>query len=254
MRILITNDDGIHAPGLQSLEKIARSLSDDVWVVAPEIDQSGAAHSLSLNNPLRMRRMGEKRFAVYGTPTDCIIMAVRHIIDGPVPDLVLSGVNRGSNLADDVTYSGTVAGAIEGTLLGIPSMALSQNYTYGADAQVRWHTAEKLAPDLVARLYERGLPPNVMLNINFPDLEPGKIRGTVITRQGKRDKDLMTIAERRDGREIPYFWIGFERKRSKPAEGTDLWALYEGLVSVTPLGTDLTHKESCDRFSQVLEK
>jgi 5'-nucleotidase len=254
MRILITNDDGIHAPGLQSLEKIAKTLSDDVWVVAPESDQSGAAHSLSLNNPLRLRRLSGRHYAVYGTPTDCVIMAARHILKGEMPDLVLSGVNRGSNLADDVTYSGTVAGAIEGTLLGIPSMALSQNYTFGADARVRWHTAEKLAPDLISRLFKKGLPPNVMLNINFPDIEPEDIAGAVITRQGKRDQDLMTISERRDGRKIPYYWIGFERKRSKPAEGTDLWALYEGLVSVTPLGTDLTHKESCDRFSQVLEK
>ncbi|MCB1435979.1 MAG: 5'/3'-nucleotidase SurE [Rhodobiaceae bacterium] len=253
MRILITNDDGIHAPGLKTLENIARSLSDDVWVVAPETDQSGAAHSLSLNDPLRKRRVAPQRYAVKGTPTDCVIMAVRHIIPGPPPDLVLSGVNRGSNLADDVTYSGTVAGAIEGTLLGIASMALSQNYTFGEEAKLRWHTAESLAPDLIRRLFEAGLPPNVMLNINFPDLEPGEVKGTVITRQGKRDQGLMTIREHKDGRSIPYYWIGFERKLSKPAEGTDLWALYEGLVSVTPLGTDLTHKESCERFARVLE-
>ena len=253
MRILITNDDGIHTPGLRSLETIAGTLSDDVWVVAPETDQSGAAHSLSLNDPLRIRAVAERRYAVRGTPTDCVIMAVRHVIPGAPPDLVLSGVNRGSNIADDVTYSGTVAGAIEGTLLGIPSMALSQTYKFGA-AEVPWETAETLAPDLVRRLFERGLAPNVFLNINFPDLKPGEVRGTAITRQGKRDQDLMRIAERQDGRGNPYYWIAFERRRSHPAEGTDLWAIYEGLVSVTPLSVDLTDKESCERLAAVLEE
>src|SRR6202045_3908587 len=127
MRILLTNDDGIHAPGLGVLEKIAGSLSDDIWVVAPETDQSGVSHSLSLNDPLRLREIGPRHYAVKGTPTDCVIMGVRHILDD-APDLVLSGVNRGQNVAEDVTYSGTIAGAIEGTILGIPSISLSQAY------------------------------------------------------------------------------------------------------------------------------
>ena len=133
MRILITNDDGIHAPGLEVCEKIARALSDDVWIVAPETDQSGVSHSLSLNDPLRLREVGAKHFAVKGTPTDCVIMGARHIMK-EVPDLVLSGVNRGRNCAEDVTYSGTVAGAMEGTVLGIPSFALSQAYAFGHQA------------------------------------------------------------------------------------------------------------------------
>lgn len=253
MRILITNDDGIHAPGLTAAENIARDLSDDVWVVAPETDQSGAAHSLSLNDPLRVREIAERHYAVRGTPTDCVIMAVRLIIPDRRPDLVLSGVNRGSNVADDVTYSGTVAGAVEGTLLGIPSMALSQTYEFGSP-EAPWQTAEMLAPDLVRRLYECGFPSNVYLNINFPNLEPEKVRGTAITRQGKRDPGLMKIAERKDGRGNPYYWIAFERKRSEPAEGTDLRAIYEGLVSVTPLSVDLTDKESCDQLGAVVEQ
>jgi 5'-nucleotidase len=126
MRILCTNDDGIHAPGLKALEEIARQLTDDVWIVAPETDQSGVSHSLSLNDPLRLRQIGDRYFAVKGTPTDCVIMAVRHIMHESRPDLVLSGVNRGQNVAEDVSYSGTVAGAIEGTILGVPSIALSQ--------------------------------------------------------------------------------------------------------------------------------
>jgi 5'-nucleotidase len=252
MRILVTNDDGIHAPGLTTLESVARALSDDVWVVAPETDQTGAAHSLSLNDPLRVRQVAERHYAVRGTPTDCVIMAVRNIVAGARPDLVLSGVNRGSNLADDVTYSGTVAGAIEGTLLGIPSMALSQTYAFG-EPEVPWRTAEALAPDLVRRLFERGFPGNVFLNINFPNLKAEEVRGTAITRQGKRDPGLMQIAERLDGRGNPYYWIAFERKRSNPAEGTDLWAIYEGMVSVTPLSVDLTDKESCGRLAAALE-
>lgn len=253
MRILVTNDDGIHAPGLASLETVARTLSDDVWVVAPETDQSGAAHSLTLNDPLRVREVSKHHFAVRGTPTDCVIMAVRHILDGAEPDLVLSGVNRGHNLADDVTYSGTVAGAMEGTVLGYPSMALSQAYGFGEDRAVRWHTAEALAPAIIRRFYEAGLEPNILLNINFPDREPDDVRGTIITRQGKRDQSLLKISERTDGRGNPYYWIGFERKLSKPAENTDLWAVFEGYVSVTPLGLDLTHGDSCERFRRMLE-
>src|SRR5215469_14265997 len=126
MRILITNDDGIHAPGLDVCAEIGRALSDDVWIVAPETDQSGVSHSLSLNDPLRLRKVAERRYAIKGTPTDCVIMGVRHILDGKAPDLLLSGVNRGQNAAEDVSYSGTIAGALEGAILGIPSFALSQ--------------------------------------------------------------------------------------------------------------------------------
>jgi 5'-nucleotidase len=147
MRILITNDDGIHAAGLDICEKIARSLSDDVWVVAPEYDQSGVAHSLSLNNPLRLRQVAERRFAVRGTPTDCIIMGARHLLGGKGPDLVLSGVNRGSNVGEDVIYSGTVAGAVEGTMLGIPSLALSQAFKSVSRGEPHWETSLHFAPD-----------------------------------------------------------------------------------------------------------
>lgn len=146
MRILVTNDDGIHAPGLEVAAEIARALSDDVWVIAPELDQSGVAHSLSLNDPLRMREVSERRFAIKGTPTDCVIMGVRHILNGRAPNLVLSGVNRGSNTGEDVTYSGTIAGAMEGTILGIPSVALSQAYSHDTRLRPHWQTALHLRP------------------------------------------------------------------------------------------------------------
>src|ERR1700733_586548 len=152
MRILVTNDDGIHAEGLDVCEKIARLLSDDVWVVAPEYDQSGVAHSLSLNDPLRLRQIGERRFAVRGTPTDCVIMGARHLLNGHDPDLVLSGVNRGRNAGEDVIYSGTIAGAMEGTVLGIPSVALSQSYKSRSGQAPHWDTSLRYGPEIIRKV------------------------------------------------------------------------------------------------------
>ena len=240
MRILLTNDDGIHAPGLKSLENIAREISDDVWIVAPETDQSGASHSLSLNDPLRLREVSERHFAVRGTPTDCVIMGVAHIMNGVRPDLVLSGVNRGHNLAEDVTYSGTIAGAIEGATLGIRSIAMSQSYGFQADRKLRWETAEQLGPAIIDKLLSEGFPPATFFNINFPDADPDKVSGTRITSQGNRDQELLRIEERKDGRGNPYFWYGFNRTPSSPEKGTDLWAIYNGYVSVTPLTLGFT--------------
>ena len=152
MRILLTNDDGIDSPGLHALRQIAAELSDDVWVVAPETNQSGASHSLTLHEPLRMRAIDERAFAVRGTPTDSVIMGVRHVLKDKPPDLVLSGVNRGANMAEDVTYSGTIAGAFEGTILGIRSMALSQAYGIDSAKGLKWQTALAHAPGLIAKL------------------------------------------------------------------------------------------------------
>src|SRR5215472_15813355 len=158
MRILLTNDDGIYAPGLGVLEEIAGVLSDDVWIVAPETDQSGVSHSLSLNDPLRLREIDARRFAVKGTPTDCVIMGVRYIMNDSAPDLVLTGVNRGQNAAEDVTYSGTIAGAMEGTILGIPSVALSQAYGSASRQKPHWETAIHFAPDIVRKVLADGMP------------------------------------------------------------------------------------------------
>jgi 5'-nucleotidase len=245
MRILLTNDDGIEAPGFDVLQQIASELSDDVWVVAPETDQSGAAHSLTLHEPLRLRQTAERTYAVRGTPTDCVIMGVRHILADKRPDLVLSGVNRGANIADDVTYSGTIAGAMEGTLLGIRSMALSLAIRIAGDDKIKWETPMALGSNLVRRVLEAGFPPDVLININFPDREPDDIAGTVVTTQGKRDQDLLKVVDRMDTRGNPYYWFGFERRRSNPPEGTDLWAIYSGHVSITPLHLDLTHQAAC---------
>ncbi|HUJ04325.1 MAG TPA: 5'/3'-nucleotidase SurE [Rhizomicrobium sp.] len=240
MRILVTNDDGIHAPGLGIAEAIARSLTDDVWVVAPETEQSGASHSLTLTLPLRLRQVSEKRFAVTGTPTDCVMMAMAELMKKTPPTLLLSGVNRGANIAEDVTYSGTIAGAMEGTALGIPSIALSQAYGFEEGYKVRWHCAETHGPAIVKKLLDAGWPADTLMNVNFPDCEPDKITGIDVTEQGKRDMQTAILERRVDMRGNPYFWIGFKRVRSTPRRGTDIWAIYEGRISVTPLHLNLT--------------
>ena len=251
MRILITNDDGIHAPGLAACEAIARQLSDEVWIVAPETDQSGVSHSLSLNDPLRLREVGERHFAVKGTPTDCVIMGVRHLMPA-VPDIVLSGVNRGRNCAEDVTYSGTVAGAMEGTVLGIPSFALSQAYAFSTKHTPHWQTAIAHAPDLIGRVLKAGMPRDVLVNINFPDCPPEEVAGVSIATQGKRDQELLRIDARHDGRGNPYYWIAFGRGGLADArEGSDLAALNEKRIAVTPLRLDLTDEPFMTRLAEV---
>ena len=252
MRILITNDDGIEAPGLDVLQKIASDLSDDVWVVAPETDQSGAAHSLTLHEPLRLRKLSERVFAVKGTPTDCVIMGVRYILQDEAPALVLSGVNRGANLADDVTYSGTIAGAIEGTMLGIPSLAMSLAIDWEDPKTVHWETPMAHGADLVRKLMDAGWPGDVLLNVNFPDREPGKVQGIRITEQGRRDQDYLRIEDRMDTRGNPYYWLGFKSRTLHPGKGTDLAAVRSGAISVTPLHLNLTHGETCRRLSTLL--
>ena len=253
MRILITNDDGIHGPGLEVLERIAAQLSDDVFTVAPETDQSGVAHSMSLSDPLRLRQISERRFAVRGTPTDCVIMGVRNILKAKRPDIVLSGVNRGQNVAEDVTYSGTVAGAIEGTILGIPSFALSQAYgPMTGRFNPIWETAETHAPPLLRKLIAEGMPPGVLINLNFPDCQPDEVAGVAVTCQGVRSAELLDIDARMDGRGQPYYWIAFQRGPYTPGAGTDLQALVDRKVSVTPLRLDLTDEPTMTRLAAVL--
>jgi len=253
MRILVTNDDGIHAPGLAVLERIALTLSDDVFVVAPEQDQSGVAHSLSLNDPLRLRKISPRHFAVKGTPTDCVIMGVRSIIQEAAPDLVLSGVNRGHNIAEDVSYSGTIAGAMEGTFLGIPSIALSQAYGHHSDDMdtIHWDCAETHAPGLIKKTLEAGIAPNIYININFPDCPADQVQGMTVTSQGRRDAMTMKIDPRHDGRGNPYYWIAFQRFTAEAEAGTDLEALRNNRISLTPLRINMTDEPSIARYAKV---
>jgi 5'/3'-nucleotidase len=255
MRILCTNDDGIHAPGLKIVEQIARELSDDVWIVAPELDQSGVSHSLSLNDPLRLREVGPRHFAVRGTPTDCVIMGARFILGDTLPDLVLSGVNKGRNVAEDVVYSGTIAGALEGTILGLPSFALSQEFSIATREKPLWDTALKFGPPLLHKVIEAGIPKNTVINVNFPACAPDEVAGIRVTRQGKRNLGFLKVDQRRDGRGNPYFWIGFERAAAleTPEEGTDLAALAARYVSVTPLRLDRTDEAFSQALSDMLK-
>ncbi|SNY93642.1 5'-nucleotidase /3'-nucleotidase /exopolyphosphatase [Cohaesibacter sp. ES.047] len=248
MRILLTNDDGINAPGLKVLEEIAHSLSDDVWVVAPETEQSGMSHSLTLHDPLRMRQIDEKRFAVKGTPTDCVIMGAGHALPEK-PDLVLSGVNRGQNMAEDVTYSGTVAGAMEGALLGVRSIALSQAYGWESKDGISWDCAREHGARVVKDLLKHVLPFQTLLNVNFPDCDPADVKDVVLTRQGRRDQAQLSVEAREDTRGQSYFWLGFEGRRFEPQEGTDLYAIYHKQISVTPLHLDMTDRETLKKLS-----
>jgi len=238
-RVLISNDDGIDAPGLKVLEKVMRKLAGEVWVVAPETEQSAASHSLTLRQPLRIRKVSKYRYAVSGTPTDSVLLGVNQVMKDCRPDLVLSGVNRGGNLGEDVTYSGTVAAAMEGTLLGIPSVALSQ-VTLDRHP-VKWSTTEQWLKPVLDGLSQMAFPPSVLVNVNFPDVPAKSVSGIEVTFQGRRKigGDLQPGV---DPRGDAYFWVGPQRTEDRFRKGTDLEAINRGAVAVTPLSVDMTHK------------
>jgi 5'-nucleotidase len=243
MRILLTNDDGIDARGLALLEAAAARLSDDIWVVAPSEEQSGTGHSLTLTQPVRLRRHGDQRFSVSGTPTDAVMMALAHIMKDSPPDLVLSGINRGANLAEDVTYSGTVSAAMEGALAGVPSIALSQAYArQGLGAGVPFAAAEAWAERVLRPLTETPMAPRTLVNVNFPAVAPDDIKGIRVCRQGLRDYGRLRIIERTDPRGFPYFWFGLAPTVETPGHWTDLETIADGFISVTPLHLDLTYE------------
>lgn len=250
MRILCSNDDGIHAQGLESLVKIARELTDDVWVIAPQEEQSGAARALTLAHPIRIRKYDDRRFSVSGTPTDAVMMGVSKIIEGAKPDLVLSGVNNGQNIAEDVTFSGTIAAAMQGMSMGIPSIALSLARLSRESA--RWRTPETFGANIIRRLLKEGWPGDVVVNVNFPDRDPEEITEIEVTSQGHRDAVQLYAEEREDLRGGKYYWYGYTGTRSNPPEGTDIRAIYDGRISITPLHLALTHEESRDALAGAL--
>ncbi|KEO90243.1 stationary phase survival protein SurE [Erythrobacter longus] len=246
MRILLTNDDGIHAPGLEVLEAIAAQFSDDVWVCAPSEEQSGAGHSLTLNHPVRLQKFGDRRFAVTGTPTDAVTMGLRQVLDRP-PDLILSGVNRGANLGDDVTYSGTASAAMEGALAGIRAIALSQVIspeTRGTAAE--FAQALEWAPKVIRPLIDAPFGNRTFLNVNFP---PKDAKGIRITRQGFHDYSRGSVVEGTDPRGLRYFWFGLDPIEHTLDHGTDLEAIDDRFVTVTPLQLDLTHYPTIDNLA-----
>ena len=254
MRILLTNDDGINAPGFAVLEEIAAALSDDIWVVAPAEEQSGAGHSLTLTVPLRLREHNSRRFSVTGTPTDAVMMGINRVMKDNPPDLLLSGVNRGANLAEDVTYSGTVSAAMEGALAGVPSIALSQ--TYGPDAKgddVPFAAAREWGGTVLEKLLAYDFPARTLVNINFPARTPEEVRGIRTVSQGMRDYGRLQIIENKDPRGYPYYWFGLGPMVGTPEHSTDLEAIEDGYIAVSPLHLDMTHHESLKDLSAIFD-
>jgi 5'-nucleotidase len=245
VRILLTNDDGVHAHGLEVLERLARTLSDDITIVAPLEEQSGKGRSLSLTDPVRLRRFGDRRFAVTGTPTDAVMMALAEIMkDGP-PDLILSGVNRGANLGEDVSYSGTVSAAMEGALAGIRSIALSQRYAALAPGErVSFEAAELWGERVLRPLIAADWAPRTLMNVNFPPIPASDVAGIKPVGQGLRDYGRLRLDKRTDPRGFDYYWFGLGRVPHSPVADTDLEAIEQGWITVTPLHLDLTHRES----------
>lgn len=244
-RVLISNDDGINAPGIKALERAMKRVAGEVWVVAPETEQSAASHSLTLRLPLRIRKISKHRFAVSGTPTDAVMLGVQHIMKDNPPDIIVSGINRGGNLGEDVTYSGTVAAAMEGTLLGFPSVAFSLVTADGAKAH--WATAEAYAAKVLQDLAGVVFPAGVLVNVNIPDCVEGDVTGIETTRQGRR-KIGCELMEGRDPKGQPYYWIGAQRDEDRSRRGTDLEAVGRGAVAVAPISMDLHHPGMAKRL------
>lgn len=252
MRILLTNDDGIHAPGLAALERIARTLSDDVTTVAPIEEQSGTGRSLTLTRPLRVRQFGERRYAVSGTPTDAVMMALGNIMKDAKPDLILSGVNRGANLGEDVFYSGTVSAAMEGAFAGIPSIALSQRYpSSGMGDEVSFATAEAWGERVLRPLLDAGWARQTVININFPPVDPDAVKGIRVASQGQRDYGRVRLDQRTDPRGFDYYWLALGRMPHAPTGRTDLEAVESGHISVTPLHLDLTNHDAIEGLGRL---
>ena len=248
-RVLVTNDDGINAPGLKVMEAIAKEISDEVWVIAPEVNHSGAGHSLTLRRPLRTRRVSERHYAIDGTPTDCVLLALQNILEEQRIDLILSGVNHGHNLGEDVTYSGTIAAAMEATLLQVPAIAFSQ--ACRDRHPVKWKTAQDWGAQIIRPLLSMEWPKDVLINVNFPDCVAQSVKGVQVTRQGKQ-KLGDELIERIDPRGEPYVWIGLSRDQVDHADGTDVAAVREHWVSVTPIQLDMTHHPSFAKLTNLL--
>ena len=241
-RILLTNDDGIDAPGLAVLEEIARELAREIWIVAPAEDPSGTSHSLSLHAPLRAHPTGERRYAVTGTPGDCVALAIGELMGGELPELILSGINRGANLGTETVFSGTVGAARTGMLLGIPSIALSQ--AFRDRNNVPWDVAHQHAAGAVRRVVEAGWARDACININFPAISPSDVKPLKATRQGAGLIRGVDVVSGRDPREVAYHWLKLKRASNNDAEDTETGALEAGHITATPLKFERTHERA----------
>lgn len=250
-RVLLTNDDGIDAPGLKVLEEIASTMAEEVWIVAPEHDRSGTSHSISLHAPLRIKEEGERRFSVSGTPGDCVVMAVRYLMAGSGPDLIFSGVNRGANLGVETVFSGTVGAAMTGLLLGIPSIALSQAFM--DRERVPWDTARILAPDILRRLLNNGWNRQSCLNINFPAVAAAQAGPLTVTRQGAGYVRGIDVISRVDPRGSTYHWLQFQRDQDDESPDSEGAMITKGYVTVTPLQFERTREINLEELKANVE-
>jgi 5'-nucleotidase len=251
-RILLVNDDGITAPGLKLLHRVARSLSKDVWIFAPETEQSGASHSFTLTSTIRVQKLGARRFSVSGSPTDCVLMAMCEFLKDHPPDLVLSGINRGANLAEEVTYSGTVAGAMEAALFGVPAIALSQATL--ADRTIHWYAAEHHAESVIRKLVSVEWTRDVFMNVNFPACHAEDVRGVRVVKQGRRSAAYEIVkVPRLRGRD--FYLIGESQRGTEMQTGdSDHKVVDRNMIAVTPLHVDLTHRGSLTTIRSLFAK
>lgn len=250
-RILLANDDGIDAPGIRILEKVAEHFADEVWIVAPATDKSGVSNSVSLREPVRVEARGVRKFAVHGTPADCVAIAVRHLMKQSPPDVLLSGINSGSNIGFETVLSGTVGAAITGVLLDIPSIALSQDKR--PEDQPDWHTAEEQCLPVLQQLFDAGLPAECCLNVNFPNLPQGQIKGIKFTRQGIGKVKGITVAPITDPHGEDYFWLRVEHGITDLPEYSEVSAVAAGYISVTPLTWERTSWQVWSELSSSLK-
>ncbi|HYZ72137.1 MAG TPA: 5'/3'-nucleotidase SurE, partial [Chthoniobacterales bacterium] len=239
-KVLLTNDDGFDAPGLRTLTEVAEELAEEVWIVAPNYDQSGTSHSLSLHSPLRISQKDERKYSVSGTPGDCVAIAVRHLMVSGRPELILSGINRGANLGIETVFSGTVGAAMAGLLLGIPSMALSQ--AFSDRSAVRWDTARALAPKVIRQFANGDWSQGSILNINFPDVTVSEVGPVELTSQGTGLMEDVDVVSGIDPRSLEYHWIRLRRAAREDTPGSETSAIARGRVSITPLQFERTNQ------------
>ena len=256
-RILLVNDDGIDAPGMRVLEKVARQIANEVFVVAPEENRSGASHSLSIGMPVRVREIDRWHYAVTGTPTECVMLALQELLADNPPTVCLAGINRGPNLADDTAYSGTIAAARESTQLGVPAVAMSQvfvpgekNFGLGEDRKIHWSTAERWAPPVLKGLLANTWDGSVFMNLNFPGVPPEQVRGLRITRQGRRPPGCYVLERDADANGEPYYRMLLAYEDGTPAADSDIQAIADGYISLSPLSLDLTATESLQALAE----
>lgn len=251
-RILISNDDSIHADGIKILEEIMLAITPNVWVVAPETQQSAAGHSLTIHMPLRMKEYDKRHYSVFGTPTDSVLVGIQKVMHDFRPHLVLSGINHGQNTADDVTYSGTIAAAIEATLMGIPAIACSQDYDE-AGGKPDWTVAREYLPRILTAFQGKSWETNVLMSVNFPHSRSGVPPKIRVVKQGHYSMEKQEMVNCVDPRGRAYFWIGPPPARDEEDQSLDMGALAAGHVTITPLSLNLTHHPTLKQLEEVFK-